>query len=94
MQLQINMSPILAITSLLVCLGTSCFNKQLHVAEKICKRLSCFSVPLCQLFYMSLKVLQNQHGSAFSFISFWEETEAEKEGQAGNRELTPHLLCS
>lgn len=93
MWLQINTSPALAITSLLACLRT-CFNKQLHVVEEKCKHLSCFSVPLCQLFYMSLKVLQNQHGSAFPFFSFWEEEEAEKEGQAGNRGLTLCLLCS
>lgn len=93
MRLQINTSPALAITSLLACLRT-CFIKQLQVVEEICKHLSCFSVPLCQLSYMTLKVLQNQHGSAFPSFSFWEEEEAEKEGQAGNRGLTLCLLCS
>lgn len=87
MWLQINTSPALAMTSLLACLRT-CFHKQLQVVEEICKHLSCFSVPLCQLFYMPLKVLQNQHGSTFPFFSFWEEKAAEREGQAGNRGLT------
>lgn len=72
----------------------TCFNKQLPVVEEICKHLSCFSVPLCQLFYMSLKVLQNQHGSAFSFSPFGRRKKQRRKRQAGNRGLTLCLLCS
>lgn len=38
---------------------------------------------------MSLKVLQNQHGSAFPFFSFWEEEETEKD-----RLATEGYLCA
>lgn len=92
MQLQINTSPALAITSLLACLRT-CFNKQLQVVEEICKHLSCFSVSLCQLFYMSLKVLQNQHGSAFPFFLLLEGGRS-REGRIGWQQRANCACCA